>query len=78
MWEKKLFLPITSISASAILLTVAFSTFFEVYSSHMAMSRGITYLLESSMIPTESPSSIGEWSVYRYSRKARKFSAVVS
>ena len=32
------------------------------------------HLLESSMMPTESPSSMGEWSVYRYSRNSRKAS----
>ena len=48
------------------------STFLVMYSSHKVTSLGKQNLSAKIMISTESPSSIGAWSVYRYSSRAKK------
>ena len=59
-------------------LATATSTPFVMYSSHRFVSRLWPYRSAATRIPTASPSSMGAWSVYKYSSRARKHSKLMS
>ena len=70
--------PMTSISELRMFWATDRSTSLVIYNSHRLTRRGKLYRSARTMIPTESPSSMGEWSVYMYSSTARNTSVDTS